>query len=427
MSPLDTFFRALGIAAVMSACAAAPGFAGGLSMSLDEAVTIGLRENRGGRMQEEELVKAKAAIAEARSELFPGASVAGGWSDTRGLYDKDISGYTAQAGLSQLIYTGGRVMSAVRIGEQSYRAAEAVLDQERLELVYAIKKTFYAVLLADEFVSVNKQIYGNTREHYDSVSARFAAGQASGSELISMKASLASVKQVLDASHNQAESARAVLRSLLFLDQDVMIRPSGGLEFDAREIAYDAAFLRAMRSRPEIRQVQARVQAAGLAVELAQSGNRPTVKASWDYYARNRLLSGAEKNRNDYNIAGISVTWPVFDGWQTKARVERALVEVKQAQLLREKTGADISVDVKTAYLGLATALDRIKAAEDQVAEYKDKTSVARAQYGKGLVSLLELNDALLQYTIAVFSQTQSIYEYMIAKALFDKATGGPL
>jgi outer membrane protein TolC len=46
-------------------------------------------------------------------------------------------------------------------------------------------------------------------------------------------------------------------------------------------------------------------------------------------------------------------------------------------------------------------------------------------KYKKGLSSLLDSSDAALKYAISLFNRKQAIYDYIVAKFNFDKATGG--
>jgi len=396
-----------------------------IPLSLDEAITIALRANRDVLMKTEDVEKARVRIAEAQAALRPGVNAAAGWSRTAELYTKDIGTWSWQVGVSQLLYSGGKVVNALRASEYTFTATEAALDVAKQNLILNVKKNFYAVVLADELLAVNKGILDNTREHLDLALVRYKNGQASESDVLNLRASLSSVRQAYEASWNQHQQATAVLQNQLFLDKDAVVRARGPLIYEPREIAYDRAFLEAMKSRPEIRQLDAQVQAAQSGVEAAKAGNRPTVAASWDYYNSSRLAGGTQKNRNDYNVAGVTVSWPVFDGWLTRSRVRQALIDVKESQLLKEKTAADIALELKTAYLALQSALAQMQSMEDQITLYKDTLAVVDEKYRAGIASRLDQHDAALSYRIAVLNQTQSIYDYLIAKAQFDKATGG--
>jgi outer membrane protein TolC len=398
-----------------------------VSLDLNEAVAIALRDNRDILLKAEDIKKAKAKIKEAEAGLLPSLTFTGGWTDTRGLYSKDVGQTATQASLKQVLYKGGKIINTIKYSEYGFIVAQAVLDKEKLEIVLNVKKAFYTLLLAQEFSRLNKQILDNTKEHIAMIEARYQSGQTSQSDILRIKESLSSVEEAYAASLNQAEASASLLKNLLYLDEKVNIKPDSQFLYEPREIAYDEAFLTAMKTRPEIRQLEAQSKAAEKAIEIAKADSRPSIYASWDYYSRSHIVgtTGAAKSWNDYNVIGLTFSWPIFDGWATKAKVEQAIVDLKETQLLKEKTIKDIALELKNAYLDLKNAIAKIKSTQDQVDLYRDTLSVTEEKYKAGIASSLDLNNAALGYQVSLFNQKQAIYDYVTAKARFEKATGG--
>ena len=393
-------------------------------LTLDQAIAIALRDNRDILLKGEDVKKAKLKIAEAEASLFPALSFTGGWTDTRGSYSKDLAQFTTQTTLKQYLYKGGEIINTIRLNEHGLTVAQAILDKTKLEMVLNVKKAFYTLLLANEFVDLNKGILDNTQEHLDFLLQRYTNGQASESDVLKVGASVESIKEAYEASLNQMESAQVLLSNLLYLDKDTKIKPNAQLNYEAQEVAYDEAFLKAMHMRPEIRQYEAQTKAAQKAVQIAKADNRPSIYASWDYYSRSHLATGTSRNWNDYNVIGLTFSWPIFDGWATKAKVEQAIVDLKEAQLTKEKTIADIALELKNAYLDLKNAIAKMKSTQSEVGVYKDTFSVTQDKYKAGIASSLDLDDTSLGYKVSLFNQKEAIYDYVLAKARFDKATG---
>jgi outer membrane protein TolC len=398
-----------------------------ISLTLDEAIAIALRQNRDMLIKAEDIKKAKEKIKEARSGLFPTLSFTGGWTDTRGLYSKNTGQTSTQFSAKQALYKGGKVINTIKYSEYGVSIAEAVLDKVKLETILNVNKALHTLLLANEFVDLNKAILDNTNQHLDMLKARYKNGQVSETDLLSIASSLSNVQQAYEASLNQAEASEALLKNLLSLDESVKIKPDAQFVYELKEIAYDEAFLQAMQTRPEIRQFEAQTKAAQKSVEIAKSESRPSIYASWDYYSRSHIsgATGLSRNWNDYNVIGLTFSWPIFDGWATKAKVEQAIIDLKETQLLKDKTVSDIALELKNAYLDLKNALAKIKSAQAQVDLYKDTLSAAEEKYRTGIASSLDLHDVSLGYQVALFNQKQAIYDYIIAKARFEKATGG--
>ena len=100
-------------------------------------------------------------------------------------------------------------------------------------------------------------------------------------------------------------------------------------------------------------------------------------------------------------------------------------MDLKATQLTQGKTVEDITLELKNAYLDLKNAISKIKSQEAQVNLYKDTFSAIEEKYKAGLASSLDLGDASLGYKVSLFNRSQATYDYTIAKAKFEKATGG--
>jgi len=396
-----------------------------ISLTLDEAISIALRDNRDVLLKVEDIKKAKAKIAEAKAGLLPTLNFTGGWTDTRGYYTKDLSQTTTQTTLKQYLYKGGKGINTIRQNKYKLEVSQALLDKTKLETVLNIKKAFYTLLLAGEFSNLNKGILDNTQEHLNFIQARYGNGEVSESDILKIKESLSSVQEAYEASINQVETGQVLLRNLLYLDEAVKINPASQFVYEPREVAYDEGFLQAMKNRPEIRQYEAQEMADKKAIEVAKADNRPSIYASWDYYSRSHISATATRNWNDYNVIGLTFTWPIFDGWTTKAKVEQAIIDLKETQLTKGKAIKDIALELKNAYLDLKNAIAQMKSAQAQIDLYKDTLSVIQDKYKAGIASSLDLNDVSLGYEVSLFNQKQAVYDYILVQARFDKATGG--
>jgi len=398
-----------------------------ITLTFSEVVAIGLRDNRDILLKTEDIQKAKLIIAEAQAGIFPTLTYTGDWFYTAGLYTKDLSQHTSQISLKQYLYRGGRVINSIKYSDYKLKVAQSLLDKTKLEIIFDFSRAYYTLLLSNSFVRLNKTILDNSRQHLDYINSLYKNGQASETDILQAQASLSSVSQAYEASKTQAEAAGALLNNLLFLDKDVLVVPITEFKFMPRDIAFDQGFLRAMQTRPEIRQFEAQLKADKSAIEVARADGRPEIYVSWDYYGRSHGVTTTvnTRNWNDYNVAGVTLSWPIFDGWKTKALVEQAIVDLKQTQLGKTKLFGDIALEVKNAYLSLKNAIEQIKTSQVDILLYKNNLSTAKDRYSQGLVSLLDNNDAQLKYAVSVFNQQQAVYNYTIAKFNFDKATGG--
>lgn len=398
-----------------------------ISLTLDEAIALALRNNIDVLLKEEELSKAKIKISEAQAALFPTLNLTAGWAETRGYYPKDIGQYSTQTTLKQYLYRGGKTTASVAQNEYKSAVAHALLDKTKSDTILNVKKAFYTLLLADELSSLNLALWQNSQDHRESFIVRYKHGEVSEEDLFKLETSISQVKQAYATALYQAQSLRALLNNLLHLEEQVRILPKAEFNYTRKDAAYDAALLKALRERPEIRQYEAEEAANKKAVAIARADSRPQVFASWDYYSRSTtsLTFSPTKNWQDYNVAGITISWPIFDGWLTRAKVEEAASDLKNSRLLKQKNIADIALELKNAYLGLNNALIALDRADMDFIFYARNRQTAEEKYKQGQISKLDQEDADLKQNISSFNKKQAIYDYIIAGNIFDQAAGG--
>jgi len=398
-----------------------------INLSLNEALVIALRDNRDILLKEEELKKAKVKISESHADLFPAFTLSGDWTYTSGYYAKDISQTGMQVDLRQNLYTGGKTFNTIKYNGYRFEVAKALLDKAKIDTASNVKKSLLTLILAQDFSKLNKMLVDNGKEELLFIQERYKAGEVSESDVLRAESALSDLVQVYESSLNQVSLAQAVLNNLLYLDKDVKIKAIGEFNFQGREVAFDEGLLKALEERPEIRQYAAQIKADKSSIEIAKSSARPNIYASWDYYSRSHAVTTTvnTRNWNDYNILGVTFSWPVFDGWRTKAKVEQAVIDLKQNQLLKEKAIKDIVLELKDAYLGLKDAIALIKSSQTDLKFYADNYRSASEKYKQGELSLLDKSNAQIKYEVSRFNHNQAGYDYTIAKTNFDKAMGG--
>jgi outer membrane protein TolC len=124
---------------------------------------------------------------------------------------------------------------------------------------------------------------------------------------------------------------------------------------------------------------------------------------------------------------GITFSWPVFDGWAAKSKIEQSIVDLKEADIMRQKAAGDIALEFKNAYIGLKNAIVKIDSTESDLKVYNDNMASVKEKFKQGIASSLDLDDAILKYSVSKFNKDNAVYDYVIAKSSLDKAMGGDL
>jgi outer membrane protein TolC len=121
---------------------------------------------------------------------------------------------------------------------------------------------------------------------------------------------------------------------------------------------------------------------------------------------------------------GVSVTVPIFQGFRRDARIDQRRASLRQAQA-QTRQGVDVAASqVRTLVEAADEALERARGQRLAVTQAGRGFDIASAQYREGLGSQLELTDAEVALRQSEFNYAQAVYDFLVARAQLDQATG---
>jgi outer membrane protein TolC len=173
----------------------------------------------------------------------------------------------------------------------------------------------------------------------------------------------------------------------------------------------ESFFASAIAMRPDLRALEAEARAAGAQVQQARSDYYPSVGATAGYSA----MGTGQPAANNFN-AGIVVVWPIFNGFATEHQVEEAKATQNAIRYSIQDLELRVWLDVKSAYLELQTAVQRIHQAEATLAASSGQLELAD--------NIIELTDAERFYIQDDAAYVDALYGYSVAKATLDRVTG---
>ena len=122
--------------------------------------------------------------------------------------------------------------------------------------------------------------------------------------------------------------------------------------------------------------------------------------------------------------AGLQVSIPIFSGLTKMNRSREIKNQISQIGLQRDYARQQIDVEVRAALNDLLTARETMYAQELTVAQARKAYSISDTRYRAGAGTILELNSAQLAQTQAELNFSQAIFDYLTAKAEYDRIVG---
>lgn len=407
---------------VLTAGAEAPG----QTLTVDQAVAEARASNLALRGEALRVQIKKRDTEEAINRLYPSLTVGVGVSrlnDTRS-YTSLVAFNPAVGNIyhtpdalnlglqlnAQVVFswTAIAAMRQTRIDYQnsaiSYQAAEAKLTRD-------VKKAFFQLLALQESIAVTEKQLANTEKRYREAQTNLKAGQASELTVLQAKVAWENRKPAL-------EDQRVAYRQLLFAFEALLGResdPKLGL-VGSLDVALPPAtgvpqerIDRFLERRLDVQAAEGQVQAAvGLqriqktllypTLVLQYSAdpglNDPAGTKLWDsgnWYQRNGALSIAATWKLDSFLPGSTYSNQRDDLADQASMAEAAL----------EQTRLNARAEVMTILARIEKSSTALKTLSENVASAREAFRLTDLAYSTGARSLLEVQDAELQYQMA--------------------------
>jgi outer membrane protein TolC len=414
-------------------------------LTLDKAISIALEQNRDVLIADQDRNKADAQIAEARSGAFPQLSFSVQYvrnlevpvlflppgplfGNTTELAFPIGSNNSYQGGLTltQAIYSH-QVNVALGIATTYKDFSNAGYESTKQSVVLQVKKAFYGVLLMEKLVDADRQDLDMVKANYENVQALYDHGQAAEFDLLRAEVQVANTEPTVISAENNLALAVNGLESLLSIPLDSNVVVEGDFTFtEIPQSVLDQGTRNAMTRNPTLRQLAFQESMLDQNISVEQSGYFPTVFAfgSYQWQTQDNTFQFSNYLWAKTMSVGVGVSWNIFDGLRTPARIEEARVDLRKAQYTQLKAEEGITIQIQSATLKMDEAKRRIEGQEKNIEQAKKAVSIAETRFKNGVGTQLELLDTQVAMTLAQTNYAQAIYDYLVAKADWDFAVG---
>ena len=179
--------------------------------------------------------------------------------------------------------------------------------------------------------------------------------------------------------------------------------------------------LRQFALTEELRRTEMRLEQAAYLPEISVFGNyivSAQDNGSPSFFGRGDGQSATSR------ALGLRVSVPIFQGLRRDARVDQKRASLREAQANSRQAARAARSQIRTISEGIDEAYSRASAQALAVKRAERGFEIASAQYTEGLLSQLELTDAEVALRQTEFNYAQAVFDYLIARAQFDEATG---
>ena len=407
-----------------------------LRLTLDRAIEIALADNPTIEIAEQDIQLKELAKLETTMGLLPEANLSGSYQRTIEKQTMVMNDMRFKVGVNNM-YSGGLSVSLPVFAPALYKSmnltrtdVELAVEQARAskqDLVCQVTKAFYQQMLAQDSYAVLQKSYAQSEDNFRIVSAKYDEGRVSEYDKISAEVQMRNLKPSVISARNAVDLSQLQLKVLMGVTADVDIVVEGSLK-DYEEQMY-ASMLGldslSLERNSSLMQMDLNSRLLRNTLSVQQQNFMPNVALQFNYMytcmADN--FDFGNYNWNPYANVSLSVSLPLFR-YSNFSTVKKTRLQMNQLQLNRDYAERQLRMQMNTYLNNMTASAEQVSSNKEAIAQAQKGRDIAQTLYDVGRGTVLELNSAEVALTQSELTYSQSVYDWLTAKADLDKLTG---
>ncbi len=431
-----------------------------MRLTLQEAIDLALSENPTIKVADLEVERYDYVRKETLGNLYPSISASGTYTYavvkneiSKGLSfgaDNTIAA-AAEVGLPLVVPA---VWRSIKMTKVQMENAVELARASRIDMVNAVKKAYYNILLAEQSLAVLRSSEATVSKTVEDTRVQYEHGLASEYNLLTAEVQLSNLQPSIIQTANSIDVAKRLLKMYLSLPENIDIALVGTLD-DFRDAILNGGeqLSTDVSENSTLKQLDIQAELLQQNLKLTQTSRMPTLAAFGQF-----AFSGNDLDRSSFGAMmgggatggttgstgnagtaeavkksfywqhpisiGVSLSVPIFSGFKNTNKVRQVRNQIRQLELQRDYVAKSTDVQVRSSINNLLTAREKMFANEKTVAQAQKAYDISNTRYKAGAGTILELNTAELSLTQAKLNYSQAIYDYISAKADYDQIVG---
>jgi outer membrane protein TolC len=413
---------------------------GVLPLSLEDAITRGLKQNLGALLAGEDIRSARGVRWQQLSALLPNITttsyVDGSQVDlaefgfTFNLHNIGVSipsvvgpfGYfDSRAYVTQSIFDW-KAINGVHAASENVKSAESTYQDARDLVVLAVGYLYFQTI-ADQARIETAQAQVNTAQAlYDQANDQVHAGTSPAIDALRAHVELQSRQQQLIQAKNGFQIQKLALARVIGLAPGQQFQLTDTSPYQPfAGLSIDQALERAYRTRSDYQAALADVRAAEYSVKAASAGYLPSLAFNGDYG-----LAGTIPQLTTHGVFDVrgTLTIPIFLGNKVKGDVLEAEARLKQSRDRADNLKAQIDADVRTALFNVESAEQLVAVSASNIDLAEQTLAQSEDRFRAGVTDTVEVVQAQQAVASAHEDYISSLYQDNYAKISLARAMG---
>ncbi|MEM6829895.1 MAG: TolC family protein, partial [Bacteroidota bacterium] len=394
------------------------------SLSLQDCIEIAIENNLTVRRSQLNLASSKVDLMQSKGQRYPTLNAGGNYGfnwgraidPTSNLFVNQRINFNGLNGSSNLaLFQGRQLTNTIRQNKLNVAASQQDVARSINDISLSVALTYLNVILNMELLQNAKFQLASSEEQLDRTKKLVASGALPISNELQLVSQQATNEVSVINAENNLDLARLDLKQSLLLppgEEIAIVVPEIEVEVDQEKItssSIEEIYQFSMGNQPEIKSADLRVQSAGVGLQVSRGALYPSLGLNGGF-STNFSDQLKHFGRNDFTISGFDTTQfttvsgeaivepsvettgegttvplstqysdnfnysvslglsiPIFNGFSTRANIQRAKIGVQQAEINAVEERNALYQSIETAYRNAVAASKTYSASKKQV------------------------------------------------------------
>lgn len=450
--------------------------------TLRECVKVALDNNLNVRRSLYNVESFKVGLFQSKMSFLPSLNAGSSYGQNFGravnpvsnsFVNRNSTNINVQANSSLTLFNGLRLQNSFRQSQRDYEASEQDLEKAKNDVIINVVTLYVNVIFNQELYENATFQLNSSQQQLERIQKQVAAGGLPKGDELNQEAQVATNELNLTNQENALNFSLLQLKQAMQLPGSTPMKvqvPDLELEdliLDASpEQAYDMALL----NMPEIKSAMLKVESAELALKASKGGLYPRLSlngsAASNYSSasdipfavpsgdftksqigqvagtgepvyrfsqeNSTIISEGYGQRdqlkdNLFKQVNLSLSIPLFNGWQNRAGVQRAAISKEVADITAQETKNSLRQTIETAYNDALAASKSYSSSLRQVNAREEAYRMSKQRFELGAINYFEYQISENDLFQARSDLARAKYNFIFKKKILDFYQGKPV